>query len=236
MAAGAVLAGGLAYYRANTGTTDTTQPAASVASSAPAPAAAAPAAIAAAPEAADAVEPEITQSLKGRDFTLRVSVNGNDSYRNVDIGMDDGTPIQLLRSLEGQSGPLDNITFAPADKFELINLLAGEPREQIVCQGSQWLTRGEGGLGSYTIYRIEGERLQELVSVITERDREGDDGKPAKKLEAQVEHTTRDGVPALLYRVKKGAEPERTIVFLWNGKRFDDASGAYQKIADEYLP
>ena len=45
-----------------------------------------------------------------------------------------------------------------------------------------------------------------------------------------------DGKPAFIYRVTAGAAPERTILFVWNGKRFEDASGAYEKIREEYLP
>lgn len=232
---GALLAGMLAYHRAHPITAEAAQPASPAAPPAPVAVTAAAPAVAEA-EPAGAVEAKITQSLKGKDFSLRVSVNGNDSYRNLEVEMDDGTPIRLLRSVDGQTGSLDNTTFAPNDKFELVNLFSGEPREQIVCRGDQWLSRGEGELDTYSIYRIEGDHLQELLSVITKRDREEGNGPPPQKLDAQVEQTTRDGTPAVIYRVKKANDPEQTIVFLWNGKRFEDASGAYQKIADEYSP
>ncbi|NRR30745.1 hypothetical protein HSX11_11195 [Oxalobacteraceae bacterium] len=48
--------------------------------------------------------------------------------------------------------------------------------------------------------------------------------------------TARVVAAALLYRVKAGGKPERSIVFRWNGKQFEDASGAYQNIADAYQP
>ena len=74
------------------------------------------------------------------------------------------------------------------------------------------------------------------MSVITQRDREEGNGPPAQKLDAHLEQTTVDGKPAFIYRVTAGAAPERTILFVWNGKRFEDASGAYEKIREEYLP
>lgn len=236
LVAGALLAGILAYHRAHSDAAEAAQPASPAAQPAPVAVTAAAPVAAAEAEPADADETEVTQWLKGKDFSLRVSVNGNNSYRNLEIEMDDGAPIRSLRSADGQTGLLDNTTFAPNDKFELVNLFSGEPREQIVCRSDQWLSRGEGELDTYSIYRIEGEHLQELLSVITKRDREEGNGPPPQKLDAQVEQTTRDGVPAVIYRVKKANDPEQTIVFLWNGKRFEDASGAYQKIADEYAP
>ena len=233
LAVSALTAAAIVLHRADPGPALTTAP---VVLPAPPPAPAAPA-IAEAPEAPEApVQAEITQALKGQDFSLRVSVNGNDSFRDLAVTMDDGTPVRLLRTLEGTAGELSNVTFAPADAFELVRLIPGEVREQIVCKGSALLNRGEGMLDSYTLYRIEGDHLQELISVITMRDREEDEGMPAQKLEASIEPATRDGQPAFLYRVKAGNAPEQTIIFLWNGKQFEDASGAYRKIAEANAP
>jgi hypothetical protein len=233
---GALLAGMLAYHRVHPTAAEAAQPASPAAPPAPVTVTAAAPVAAAEAEPDGADETEVTQWLKGKDFSLRVSVNGNDSFRNLEVEMDDGTPVRLMRSVKGVTGSLDSMTFAPNDKFELVNLFPAEAREQIVCRGDQWLTQGEGQLNTYSIYRIEGDHLQELISVITEREREEGNHPPAQKLTAQVEQTTRDGVPAVIYRVKKANDPEQTIVFLWNGKRFEDASGAYQKIADEYSP
>ena len=91
-------------------------------------------------------------------------------------------------------------------------------------------------LSQYALYCIEGGQLQELVHVMTERDREEADGLTAQKLDARVEPTTRDGQPALLYHVKTGKEPERTILFTWNGTRFDDVSGEYANMARQNNP
>jgi hypothetical protein len=203
---------------------------------APQPATAAQAPAHPSAEKLEAVETTYTQTLKGRDFLLRVSVNGNDSYRNVEISMDDGKPVNLLGTLDGQNGKLENTTFSPNDHFKLVKLIPGEDREQVVCEGGAYLSRGEGLLDTYTLYRIDGDRLQELMSVITQRDREEGNGPPAQKLNARIEPTTQDGQPAFLYHVTAGAGSERTIVFIWNGKRFEDASGAYEKIREEYQP
>ncbi|SEO54061.1 hypothetical protein SAMN05428959_109184 [Duganella sp. CF517] len=187
-------------------------------------------------EKVEEIETSYTQTLKGRDFRLRVSVNGNDSYRNVEVDMDDGKPVALLGTLDGQAAKLENITFNPNDRFKLVKLIPGDDREQIVCEGSAYLSRGEGLLETYIVYRIEGDRLRELMSVIMQRDREEGNGPPAQKLDARIEPTTQDGKAAFIYRVKAGAEPERTIVFIWNGERFEDTSGAYEKIHEEYSP
>jgi hypothetical protein len=181
-------------------------------------------------------EGSTTQTLKGSDFLLRVSVNGNDSYRNVEVSMDDGKTVGLVGDLDGKTGELLNTTFAPNDKFKLVKLIPGDDREQLVREGSAYLPQGQGGLDTYTLFRIEGDRLQELMSVITQRDREEGNGPPAQKLDAHLEQTTVDGKPAFIYRVTADAAPERTILFVWNGKRFEDASGAYEKIREEYLP
>jgi len=201
-------------------------------------------AVAAAPEAAvpearsdaDPSAGEATQSLKGADFTLRVLVNGNDRYRDLDITMDDGKPIRLIRALGAEPGELEHVSFDQGETFALVRLLPDEAREQIVSTGSQWLMRGEGTLGRYTLYRIAGEELQEIFSVLTEREREEGNGPPPQKLSARVEPTTRDGAPAFAYHVKAGDAAERTIVFAWDGERFDDPSGEYARIEDEYAP
>ena len=199
-------------------------------------------AVAAAPEAAaqetqsDANPSEVSQSLKGVDFTLRVLVNGNDRYRDLDITMDDGKPIRLIRALGAEPGELEHVTFDQAETFALVKLLPDEAREQIVSTGNQWLMRGEGTLGRYTVYRIAGEELQEIFSVLTEREREEGNGPPPQQLSARVEPTTRDGAPAFDYHVKAGDAAERTIVFAWDGERFDDPSGEYAKIEEEYAP
>ncbi|USX15228.1 hypothetical protein NHH88_05355 [Oxalobacteraceae bacterium OTU3CAMAD1] len=203
---------------------------------APQPAAAAQAPAKPSAERADEVETTYIQTLRGRDFLLRVSVNGNDSYRNVEVSMDDGQPVNLLGTLDDQTGKLENTTFSPNDHFKLVKLIPGDDREQIVCEGSAYLSRGEGLLDTYTVYRIDGDRLQELMSVITRRDREEGNGPPAQKLDARIEPATQDGQSAFIYRVTAGEGPERTIVFVWNGKRFEDASGAYEKIREEYQP
>lgn len=225
----ALLAAGMILYRGNAST--------------PAPQAAPkPAAVTQVPSEAPAAQTEdeqevtYTQTLKGLDFLLRVSVNGNDMYRDLEIIMDDGKPVSLLGTLDGQTAKLENITFSPNDNFKLVKLIPGDDREQIVCEGSAWLMRGEGLLSTYTLYRIEGGRLQELISVITERNREEGNGPAAQELNARIEQTTLDGKPAFLYQVKAGAAAERTITFVWNGKRFEDASGEYAKIREEYLP
>ncbi|MES2118624.1 MAG: hypothetical protein V4578_25880, partial [Pseudomonadota bacterium] len=166
-----------------------------------------------------------TQSLKGKDFSLDVYVNGNELFRNVDISMDDNRAIRWLRPLHRDAWELASMTFSPADVFELINLIPGEAREQIICKGSTALSAGQGIVGNYSVFRIEGDTLKELFNVITERERDGEGETPPQRLEAHVEPTTRNGQPAFIYRVKVEKAPEKTIVFLWNGKQFEDASG-----------
>lgn len=173
-------------------------------------------------------EDDDTRTLKGRDFSLHVTANKNGTYPA--FAMDDGTPIRLLRTLEGRTGELANVTFDYGNGFELVDLIPGEPREQIVYQGSQLIPRGEGLITTYTLYRIAGDRLEELLDVITDRDREAFDNMTAQRLLATLEPATRDGRPAFVYRVRTGGVPERTIVFVWNGRRFEDPSGEYDKI------
>ena len=244
LAAGAILAGIVVYRLSATNAKPPVTPRTVLpATAAPAPAdtASVPATPAeTAPEATSDYERlpqgEVTQTLKGRDFSLRVSVNGNDSFRDLEITLDDGTPIRTLRTLEGETGELSNNTYAPGDTFKLVELIPGEPREQIVCKGSAALTQGEGEIDTYTLYRIAGDRLEELFYVITDRHREADDNMTAQRLQATVEPTTRDGRPAFVYRVRTGGVPERTIVFVWNGKRFEDPSGEYDKIDADNRP
>lgn len=186
--------------------------------------------------ASEGEEVEISQKLEGKDFTLRVLVNGNDSFRNLDISMADGRQVRQLRSMDGKSSELANLTFAPGDDFELRELIPGDAHQQILCKGSQLLSRGAGILDTYSLYRIDGDQLQKLVSLITEREVEDGNGYPPQTLHATVEETTRDGQPLILYRVKAGKLAERTIELRWNGKQFEDPSGQYAKIAAEYLP
>jgi len=173
-------------------------------------------------------EDDDIRTLKGRDFSLRVTTNKNGTYPA--FAMDDGTPIRMVRTLEGRTGELANVTFDYGDGFELVDLIPGEPREQIVYRGSQLIPRGEGLITTYTLYRIAGDRLEELLDVITDRDREAFDNMTAQRLQATLEPATRDGRPAFVYRVRTGGVPERTIVFVWNGRRFEDPSGEYDKI------
>ena len=229
-----LLAGAAAWYQARPIPVPATAVSAAAPSVVPAPVPVAAPAPAEQPD--EEVAPDITHALKGRDFSARVLVNGNDQYRNLDVAMDNGTQVLLLRTMTCESSELAHMTFAPAAAFELVDLIPGEAREQIVYQDSAMLSRGEGMLDTYTVYRIEGDHLQELLSVITLRDREEGNGPPPQKLAARLERTIQNGQPAFAYHVKAGDEPEQTIVFVWNGKLFEDATGAYAKIAENYLP
>ena len=236
LAAGALLAG-VAVHRlpAPAPAPVSAQPAPPAAVAAAAAVSSAPAASTPAPDASDQDdEGEVTRTLKGRDFSLHVTTDKNGTY--PEVTMDDGTPIRLLRTLEGGTGELANFTFNYGDGFKLVDLIPGEPREQIVYQGSQLIPRGEGLITTYTLYRIVGDRLEELLDVITDRDREAFDNMTAQRLEATLEPTIRDGRPAFVYRVRTGGVPERTIVFVWNGKRFEDTSGEYDKIDADNRP
>ncbi|MQA37331.1 hypothetical protein [Rugamonas aquatica] len=184
----------------------------------------------------DGEEVEITQTLKGKDFTLEVYASGSDPVRNLMISMTESSEIRLFRSDSGQTSELGSMLFAPADTFELKELIPGEPRQQILCKGKQLLSRGAGTLGSYSLYRIEGDHLQELLSLIVERVVEEGNGYQPQTLHATVEETTRDGQPLIVYRVKAGKLAERTIEFRWNGKLFEDASGEYAKLTAAYNP
>ncbi|GJJ02117.1 hypothetical protein RugamoR64_26550 [Duganella rhizosphaerae] len=196
----------------------------------------APAATAVAEEA-PAKAMEVEQSLKGKDFLLEVTAPPIETIRFLSITMSNGQSVSKYKALHGsQASAMSDARFAPAHNFELKTIIPGEPREQIVCKGSEMLMRGEGMLGHYMMFRIEGDTLQELVQLIIERDREDGNGPPPQKLKATVEESTRDGQPALVYRVKVEQQPERTIVFRWNGKFFEDASGEYAKIEAEYNP
>ncbi|RFP13705.1 hypothetical protein D0T23_14980 [Duganella sp. BJB475] len=184
--------------------------------------------------ASDGEEVDVSQTLKGKDFTLEVY--GSDTFRSLDISMADGQPVRQLRSMDGKTSELANITFAPGDNFELRELIPGDAHQQVLCKGSQLLSRGAGILDTYSLYRIEGDHLQELVSLVTERDVEEGNGFTPQKLHATVEETSRDGQPLIIYRVKAGKQAERTIELRWNGKLFEDPSGQYAKIAAEYIP
>lgn len=234
----AALAAALIYFRAPEAVQP--PPAAPPVVAAPVTAAAAIAQADIAPTHEQTQEPpedgEITQTLKGRDFTLQVAVNGNERYRDVSITMDDGVPVKQLHTVQGTTAELSNVTFAPGDTFELSSLIPGQPREQIVCKGSDYLMGGEGVLETFTMYRIEAGELHELIKLITGREREEGNGPPAQKLEASVTQTTQDGKPAIVYRVTADGAPERTITFLWDGRQFIDASGEYAKIGEQYHP
>ena len=67
------------------------------------------------------VKNKLPPPLKGRDFLLRVSVNGNDSYRNMEVNMDDGKPVNLLGTLDGRTTELLNTRFDPNDHFKLVS-------------------------------------------------------------------------------------------------------------------
>ncbi|MYM98389.1 hypothetical protein [Duganella vulcania] len=180
---------------------------------------------------------EVTQTLKGKDFQLEVTAPPIETVRYLSITMENGQAIDKVQSLHGsEASPISDNTFAPGHTFSLRSLIPGDVREQIVCKGTQMLSRGEGMLGHYMMYRIEGDTLRELIQVIVERDREDGNGPPPQKLKATVEETMRDGQPAIIYRVKVEKQPERTIIFHWNGKIFEDPTGEYAKIESEYNP
>jgi hypothetical protein len=178
---------------------------------------------------------EVFKTLKGKDFTAKVIISG-DLHRELSVDMDNGTPVTFIRSVAGTDTPLEDNVVPAGYAYELKQVLPGEPREQIVCDGGELLPRGEGMLDTYSVYRVEGDHLQELINVITNRDVEEGNGPAPKQLKATLELSTRDGQPAYIYRVKAETRSEQTIVFRWNGKIFEDTSGAYRAIADEYNP
>ncbi|GJI97267.1 hypothetical protein RugamoR57_39850 [Duganella caerulea] len=193
------------------------------------------AATSAASEPEDAVG-HVTQSLKGKDFNLQVMVSADPSFRILKVSMADGERILFRRTLGGETGELGQMGFAPSDEFELKQLIPSDVREQIVRRCNQYPVQGEGKYGVYAIYRIDGFYLQTLIHLITERVPEDGNGPSPQKLKATVEETVRDGQPAIIYRAKVGQQPERTIVFRWNGKIFEDPTGEYAKIKSEYNP
>lgn len=192
-----------------------------------------------APATPSAYEPEkegdVIDALKGKDFTAEAIVS-SDLHRVLEVSMADGTPLKFIRILEGNDVPLEENIVTAGYTYSLKQLLPDEPREQIICNGGELLARGEGDLNTYTAYRIEGDHLQEVIRVITKREVEEGNGPTPQQLTATLELVTRDGQPAFIYRVKADTKPEQTIVFRWNGKIFEDTSGAYRKIAEEYNP
>ncbi|WP_374349340.1 hypothetical protein [Chitinimonas sp.] len=187
-------------------------------------------------EASEPADEAPETKLSGKDFELEVWINGNDRYRNLLVKRSDGVLIENLQGLDGKIGKLDNRLFSPADAFSLAKLLPEAPREQIVVQGSQQLMEGLGALGSYSIYQVESDRLIELVDVITERDYDGEAGKPGLHFSATVEAAQEQGVPVLIYRYRQEKQAERSLTLRWNGRAFVDESGQYAKIVSKYQP
>jgi hypothetical protein len=174
--------------------------------------------------------------LHGKDFTVTVSENGNELYKNLAIKLSNGTSIGEILYLSGDKRQLENELYSQADKFELVRILPHAAREQLVVKGSAALPDGYGTIGSYAIYRIDDTMITELLNVVTERDFSGLEGQAAQKFSATVTPETREGKTVIAYRYMTDKEPFKTIVFEWDGKSFVDPSGSYRHLDEKYRP
>jgi hypothetical protein len=173
---------------------------------------------------------------RGEDFVLSVTENGNSLYKNLEITLTNGNPIKDVISIDGSTSRLENLLFSNNALFELKRLLPNEEREQIVVTAKTVLPGGYGTVGNYTIYRVDEEKLTQLINLITERDFPGLEGQPVQKLTASVSEKMEDGQLAIVYRFLADSLHHRTIVFRWNGSSFVDSSGKYKSIDAKYRP
>ena len=181
-----------------------------------------------------------TALLKGKDFELRAwgssSDYATDRDQIIDITMASGKSVTDCIDMDGGKSKLDDIRFSPSDSFELKKLITGFPREQLVVRGSAWLTRGEGGVETYFIYRIDEAGITELLHLVTGREFDGDDDRPSLSLTATVQEKIENGELVIVYCYKTDNRKYRTINFRWNGSAFIDATGTYKKLHEKYSP
>lgn len=180
-------------------------------------------------------EEEQSKELNGVDFKLTISPNSNPKYQDLQVLMNGNKPIRDFIGMDGQSTKIENLTFNQNDTFELKKLIPEAEREQIIGLGREWLPDGYGALGTYSVYLVEPIHLTEVLSLITERECNGQD-KPAQSLQATVTEKTIDGQLTIEYRYSAEKAPYQTILFRWDGKAFVDSSGRYKEIHDQYHP
>jgi hypothetical protein len=184
--------------------------------------------------------------LKGKDFELTIWGSANKSmygdidnqYQHIEIIMDGNKPVTDYIDIGGNKFQLEDIIFAPGYSFELKKLIPGTTREQLITQGSEWIPRGVGSLGTYSIYRIDEQGITELLNLITDRYRSEDEinDQPSLSLEADVQEKMENGKPVIIYCYQEDGGKYHTIIFRWNGKAFVDATGMYRKIDEKYSP
>lgn len=184
--------------------------------------------------------------LKGKDFELTIwgsaskSIYGNidNKSQHIEITMDGGNSATNFINSDGSKFELGQVIFAPGYSFELKRLIPDTTREQLIIKGSEWIPRGVGSLGTYTIYRIDEKGITELLSLITERYRSEDEinDQPSLSFKATVQEKMENNKLVITYRYQEDGGKYHTINFRWNGKAFVDATGTYKKIDEEYYP
>jgi len=181
--------------------------------------------------------PKLASKLKGTDFELTTQTIESNGEQRLTIRMNTGKPVANFTSVSGEKYLLENITYSPADSFKLKNIIPGAQREQLVVRGNTLLTRGEGQVKSYSIYRIDETGITELLNLITKRNFDGQDNRPSLYLTATVKEKIENNKLVIEYRYKgDDMSKYRVIRFKWNGSAFVDAKGSYKKIQNKYRP
>ena len=184
----------------------------------------------------DEANGNLTKTLKGKDFTLKTwGHEGAPVTQTVTVTMNDGSTVDNWVGHDGQKGDLFNLTWN--GDIDLKNLIPGMPREQIISHTSDWFPRGEGTLETYSICLVGEGKIEEVLRVITGRDFDGIGDRPAVSFSATVEEVLKNGELSILYRYQDKKSKNRTIIFKWNGKIFEDtSSGKYEKLESQYWP
>ncbi len=183
----------------------------------------------------DAAFESPNNELHGKDFTVNITDDGA-LYKNLNINLNDGKSINELVRADGSTTNLEKVLFSSGNVFELKRLLPNIAREQLIIKGSAVLTDGYGIVKDYSVYRIDDTKLTELINLVTERDFSGAKGQSALKLTGTVTDKEENGKFFIIYRYRANQTKFQTILFQWNGSRFVDPSGQYEKLNEKYRP
>lgn len=155
--------------------------------------------------------------LHGSDFTVTVSDNGNELYKNLAVELNNGTSIAEILRLSGDKEKLANELYSQGDQFELAHLLPDAAREQLVVNGSSLLPDGNGTLGTFAVYRIDDTVLTELFNVVTERNVDAIEGTPPRSLQRDrhARNARRKSHDRLPLHRRQGASPDHRVRMEW---------------------
>lgn len=184
-----------------------------------------------------------TAKLNGKDFELSAFAMSGDyigyqnKYQKISIKMNNGKLLtDYTDNVSGKKLKIEEVGFAPGDVFNLKNMLPGEPREQLIVNGSEWFPRGEGIAENYTIYRVDDDGITELLTLLTKREFDGIEvhNRPAVHFSANVEEKLENKKLTIVYKYTNNNGKRHKLNFVWDGRKFTEKSGKYKAVKDLY--